>query len=97
VIDSWSKIPEGILSGHVNSMGDWNECVGIRSPPSVETTPFQGKYCFTYLFPVQPDDDEESSTASPDDTGDKFNAKQRDIQSRLWKAASPLQFLVRIE
>ena len=30
VIDSWGKLPEGILRGHVNAMGDFDECIGVQ-------------------------------------------------------------------
>ena len=52
MIDSWGKIPEGILSGHVNSFGDWDECVNARANLNlIENSKFQGQYCWTYLFP----------------------------------------------
>jgi hypothetical protein len=52
VVDSWGKIPEGILSGHLNSLGDWDECVGVRSPSVSDEASFRGSYCFTYLLPA---------------------------------------------
>lgn len=45
MIDAWGKIPEGILSGHVNSLGDFDECLGVRAPE------FRGQYCDVWLFP----------------------------------------------
>lgn len=51
-----------VVLGHVNSMGDYDECVGIRANnvnfsdkvatdfPNLPKT-FQGLYCTTYLLP----------------------------------------------
>lgn len=48
MIDSWGKLPEGILSGHINTYGDWDECVNLEQ----EESEFKGKYCWTYLIPT---------------------------------------------
>ncbi|ODM97836.1 Nose resistant to fluoxetine protein 6 [Orchesella cincta] len=56
MVDSWGKPPEGMLSGHVNAYGDFDECVNIKvsdleilnnvfkTPPS-----FEGRYCSIYF------------------------------------------------
>jgi len=49
VLDSWGKIPEGILSGHVQSLGDWDECVGIRGSSKEDGSSFKGRYCMNYI------------------------------------------------
>ncbi|CAG7785872.1 unnamed protein product, partial [Allacma fusca] len=53
MIDSWGKPPEGILSGHVNAMGDFDECVGLRghdpTKKSLNKPQFSGLYCTTYI------------------------------------------------
>ncbi|OXA43963.1 Nose resistant to fluoxetine protein 6 [Folsomia candida] len=56
VIDAWGKWPEGFLSGHVNALGDFDECVDLnvgKYAPSNPQTPssFAGRYCNTYLSP----------------------------------------------
>lgn len=62
VIDSWGKIPEGILSGHVNSLGDFDECVDtvVRNMNVTNknytdiSTSLEGRYCNTFLSPYAP-------------------------------------------
>lgn len=57
MIDSWGKFPEGILTGHVNAYGDFNECVEIEVSKVNRTTDmfmsasrnFEGRYCTTYM------------------------------------------------
>lgn len=51
MIDAWGKIPEGILSGHVNSFGDFDECLGILSAVVEEESEFRGRYCDVWLLP----------------------------------------------
>lgn len=60
MFDAWGKIPEGILSGHINNQGDFDECVGteandivIRNKlyPNIAKT-FKGYYCNTYIIPA---------------------------------------------
>ena len=50
-----SKINEGILTGHTNSYGDFDECLATRadlesSSPEVQPG-FKGLYCTAYLVP----------------------------------------------
>lgn len=61
-IDSWGKLPEGILSGHVNSFGDFDECVGVKIDdlqirneiyPELNDKAekhFAGQYCTSYIL-----------------------------------------------
>ncbi|CAL8135130.1 unnamed protein product [Orchesella dallaii] len=52
MIDAWGKIPEGLLSGHINVLGDFDECLAVRSPVGNDNAdPFQGKYCLIYTIP----------------------------------------------
>lgn len=57
VVDSWGKLPEGMLSGHVNSYGDYDECVGVEVDDDRGTSEgggnakFSGQYCWTYIIP----------------------------------------------
>jgi hypothetical protein len=46
VFDAWGKQPtEGILTGHLNALGDFDECIGI------DEEAFRGLYCTAYLVP----------------------------------------------
>lgn len=54
MLDATGKVPEGVLSGHVNSLGDFDECLAIRAPAKEvgsATGQFQGKYCLLYVMP----------------------------------------------
>lgn len=55
MIDSWGKVPEGILSGHINALGDFDECINIQvtnltvtEDDSLANT-FKGRYCTSYI------------------------------------------------
>lgn len=57
MIDAWGKIPEGILTGHVNSYGDFNECIDIKvsNLEYIEDAlsgarEFDGQYCTAYIL-----------------------------------------------
>jgi len=51
VVDAWGKFPEGILSGHIQMMGDFEECMLLSPPPLDEniTRRFNGRYCPVHL------------------------------------------------
>lgn len=57
MIDAWGKIPEGILSGHLNAIGDFDECIEIdvkdlkilNKEYSSISTSFEGRYCTAYI------------------------------------------------
>lgn len=52
MLDAWAKLPEGILSGHVNALGDFDECLAVRAQASERfQASFQGKYCLIYAMP----------------------------------------------
>src|SRR5688500_5270419 len=48
-----SKIPEGFLSGHMNSYGDFDECLATRGEVSASgiVSNFKGQYCRASLAP----------------------------------------------
>lgn len=57
MLDAWAKPPEGLLSGHINPMGDFDECVQIHAK-NVQTdgqSEFKGRYCTVYLNISIPD------------------------------------------
>lgn len=43
--DSSSKIGSGVLSGNINSFGDFDECLSTKTSP----TGIQGKYCLAHV------------------------------------------------
>lgn len=59
MLDAWGKIPEGFLSGHVNSLGDFDECVDISvSDMEIKSVEYpnsrrnlEGRYCNTFMTP----------------------------------------------
>lgn len=62
MLDAWGKLPEGILSGHVNSHGDFHECVEIEVSDLVVynknitriSKSFDGRYCTNYIVVWNP-------------------------------------------
>lgn len=51
VHDSSAKIPSGLLSGNINQLGDFDQCLSVRSP----NNEFSGKYCLAYVQISVPD------------------------------------------
>lgn len=45
VYDASAKIPSGILSGNLNQMGDFDECLNVKQP----NNEFTGKYCLASI------------------------------------------------
>lgn len=57
MVDSYGRLPEGILSGHVNSFGDYWECLNIKVRdlkilntryPHISKS-FAGRQCTTFV------------------------------------------------
>lgn len=49
--DASAKIPSGVLSGNINQLGDFDECLNVKAP----NNEFTGKYCLTYVQMTVPD------------------------------------------
>ena len=49
MIDSSGKIPAGFTEGTVTSLGDYDECIELKSPVVDDV---QGKYCLIDIFPI---------------------------------------------
>lgn len=49
--DASAKIPSGILSGNINQLGDFDECLNVKAP----NDEFSGKYCLAYIQMTVPD------------------------------------------
>ncbi|XP_057327425.1 nose resistant to fluoxetine protein 6 isoform X1 [Microplitis mediator] len=47
--DATAKIPSGLLSGNVNQLGDFDECLGVDSSADQSTGEINGQYCLVYL------------------------------------------------
>lgn len=50
--DASAKISSGVLSGNINSFGDFDECLSAQSPLSGAT----GQYCLAYVNVDVPDE-----------------------------------------
>lgn len=48
MFDASATLPSGILSGNINSFGDFQECLKIAN---VGATKFKGKHCYVELQP----------------------------------------------
>ena len=46
--DATAKISSGILSGNINQLGHFDQCLDVVDP-------IKGKYCLAYLQPSVPD------------------------------------------
>ncbi|XP_055842822.1 nose resistant to fluoxetine protein 6-like, partial [Episyrphus balteatus] len=46
VIDSWGKIPSGLLYGHLQDLGNFDECLDISTNLTAATGQTNGQYCF---------------------------------------------------
>lgn len=52
VLDSSAKFPEGILSGSLYLLGNYDECISIRLYGEDQSFPrIQGKYCLADVTP----------------------------------------------
>lgn len=58
VYDSAAKLPSGLLSGNVNNLGNFDQCLAVRSPPddtaAAAASTVRGQYCLAYLQPNVP-------------------------------------------
>lgn len=51
VVDSSGKTPSGFMEATVTSLGDYDECLEIQSPKSIQDD-IRGKYCLIDIFPM---------------------------------------------
>lgn len=51
VHDASAKVPSGILSGNINQLGDFDECLNVKAP----NNEFSGKYCLAYIQMTVPE------------------------------------------
>lgn len=101
MIDSWGKLPEGILAGHTNSYGDFDECVQINAK-NIEfngdvvanSRDFDGLYCTTYMLPY--DVVMSIATESPTKTLPVLSLDRGYNNSNIQEAVSLEEFLVRL-
>lgn len=49
--DASAKLPSGILSGNLNQLGDFDECLNVKA----SNGEFSGKYCLAYVQARVPD------------------------------------------
>lgn len=55
VLDSYGRIPAGMLQGTSADLGDYQECLDVQYESKSRTDePFQGKYCLLTLKPLLP-------------------------------------------
>lgn len=53
MLDSWTKIPSGILTGNTIDFGNYDQCVEIRQNPIPSSLgEIQGKHCVVYYGAV---------------------------------------------
>lgn len=50
VFDSFGKVPNGLLSGNINALGDFDMCLDVNVPGH-----FRGQYCSVDIAPPLPE------------------------------------------
>jgi hypothetical protein len=45
MLDSSTKVPDGVLYGNLYHLGNFDECVGVVSSQATDGVRFQGQYC----------------------------------------------------
>lgn len=64
VVDSMAKPPPGLLSGVTSFLGDFDQCLSVKSPETA-TEEFNGQYCL--LRPILPLPDVRKYTGDSDE------------------------------
>lgn len=49
VVDSWGKIPAGIMMGNIFAFGNFDECVNFKRELSAPIQTMEGQYCMAFL------------------------------------------------
>ncbi|XP_055913922.1 nose resistant to fluoxetine protein 6-like [Eupeodes corollae] len=70
-IDAWGTIPSGLLYGHLEDFGNYDECLDISTNLTQSIGPTNGKYCFASL-PLL-----EEQTVTPDSVDGDGKIQQR--------------------
>ncbi|EDV92469.1 GH24037 [Drosophila grimshawi] len=52
MIDSWGRLPAGLLYGSLKDLGNFDECVRVDHHMESTSLRLRGKYCMAKLFPV---------------------------------------------
>ncbi|KAH8272269.1 hypothetical protein KR044_002584, partial [Drosophila immigrans] len=50
MIDSWGRLPAGILLGNLKDLGNYEECIRVNHALPTTGQTLRGKYCFAKLF-----------------------------------------------
>lgn len=49
MIDSWGRLPAGILQGNLKDLGNYDECIRVDQPMANTGQSLRGKYCLAKL------------------------------------------------
>ncbi|KAH8387903.1 hypothetical protein KR093_010286, partial [Drosophila rubida] len=52
MIDSWGRLPAGLLYGNFRDLGNFDECTRVNQVMATTGQTLRGKYCFANLFTV---------------------------------------------
>lgn len=58
-INSWGRLPTGVFSGHLESVGNFQQCVRARHGSDSGMGVLQGQHCMVYFRPKAAADDED--------------------------------------
>lgn len=50
VIDSWGRLPAGILYGNLKDLGNYDECLRVNHAIATSGQKLRGKYCFAKIL-----------------------------------------------
>lgn len=51
MIDSWGRLPAGLLHGNLQDLGNFDECVRVDHPVGNTDYHLRGKYCLAKIIP----------------------------------------------
>lgn len=71
VYDAAAKLPSGLLSGNINQLGNFDQCLNVQSANQQANIasghsaedPVRGKYCLAYMQPIEPSSSSSSEPA----------------------------------
>ncbi|KAH8272280.1 hypothetical protein KR044_006721, partial [Drosophila immigrans] len=84
MIDSWGRLPAGLLHGNLRDMGNFDECLRINHAIATTGQTLTGKYCFANLMSVSSLMSVRTAVCFPSGcTGDHMDTLLRQLLQRL--------------
>lgn len=88
VYDAGAKLPAGLLSGNVNNLGNFDQCLAVVEQPSQRddrtsddpASVVRGQYCLAYLQPSVPSGEQRPRLRQLHDLVQSHSAFQSDFE-----------------